>query len=207
MPADTMDDLLETIDLGSATGGRRFAAPLQLEIARSLTEEDLPLLQAPPPQESAGQRLLAVKHSHHQLAQLLATGTVSDTEAGLIVGYSPAYISSLKGDPAFEELLAQYRQHSERVFIDTVERMRGLGLRFVEELEERLEQKPEKWSARELMEAVELLMLRPQAAIRGQGGPAQPAVSVNVKFVTSDGVQPQNSMSEPVTTLDYEDIT
>lgn len=204
--AETMEQLLETIDLGSARG-RRPGTELSVEIVRSLSEEDIPALLSPPPVQAGPQTLLQVRHSHHQLAQLISSGTVSDSEAGLMVGYSPAYISTLRGDPAFEELLAQYSAQRAQVFVDTVERMRGLGLRFLEELESRLESAPEAWTRREILEAADLLLVKPLAATRGQS--AQPAaVSVNVKFVSPGGQGAGQERAEMAAVdLDYEDIT
>lgn len=205
MTAETMEQLLETIDLGSARG-RRAGTEFSVEIVRSLSEEDITALLSPPPVQAGPQTLLQVRHSHHQLAQLISSGTVSDSEAGLMVGYSPAYISTLRGDPAFEELLAQYSAQRAQVFVDTVERMRGLGLRFLEELESRLENTPEAWTRREILEAAELLLVKPLAASRGQSA-AAPAVSVNVKFVSPDGqAAGQERAGMAAVDLDYEDI-
>jgi hypothetical protein len=180
-------------DLGSARGRR--PKELIFTIVRSLTEDDLGALQAPSALGSAPIPIQALRASHHQLAQLLAQGR-PDTEISLITGYSASRISILKSDPTFSELLASYRNVREKVFVDTLERMKVLGLSTLDELQERLESAPEKWSNRELMEMAEL-MLKPQFPTAGSGfgaGPGAasggvPPVTVAVQFIKSETPQ------------------
>jgi hypothetical protein len=137
----------------------------------------------------------ALRASHHQLAQLLARGAAA-TEASLITGYSISRISILKSDPTFAELLASYQVNRELVFADTLERMRILGLSTLDELQDRLEADPARWSNRELMEMAELMLVKPRiAGPMGQSsalGGSTPgtgqgsAVTVNVKFVSAE---------------------
>lgn len=181
------------MDVGSARGGRRPAEPLLCEIVRSLGEADLPLLRNPPSQGSRAPTVQKLSHSHHALARELAKGTVSDAEAGLIAGYSLSRISILRGDPAFRELLVHYETQRELVFVDVLERMRLLGMNSVEELQDRLENKPEEFSARELMELTELMLVKGRAgpgsrqAVGGAGnGAPQGPVTVQVNFVSAD---------------------
>lgn len=177
--------LLEEVVLGSARGGRKLAAPLQIEVVRALTPDDLPLLINPPP--STGPKQSAVqemRHGHHLLARTLAEGH-SQEEASLITGYSPAYISTMKGSPAFEELLAYYQQQKELIFVDVMERMKALGLSGLDELQSRLAKEPDRIAFRELLELVETTLVKgrtPQAQQPGTGGPG---VVVNVKFVSA----------------------
>ena len=75
-------------------------------------------------------------------------------------------------------------------------RMRDLGIASIEELQSRLDEKPEDWSRRELMELAELMLVKPMAASQrspGQGGAAGAGVAINVKFVNSP-----NSSALPV---------
>lgn len=144
------DALLEEIDLGSACGGRRISKPVALRVVRALTENDLPALD-----EATGYQvptLDTLRSSHHQLAQLLAKGT-SQTEAGMITGYSGTYISILvNNDPAFKELLAHYQQERKQVFVDVLERVRLLGLEANDLLLQRLREDPDKWTNQQLMD-------------------------------------------------------
>ena len=167
-------------------GGRKPTRSLLWEIVRPLKlPDDLPLLQqaSPAPRKTISQ----IRHSHHQLARLLATGT-DQNECSLITGYAPAYISVLKTDDSFQELMAYYATQAEQRHIDVLDRMRSLGLSTLEELQQRLEENPESYSLRELMEQAELMLVKPMQAARstvqasGTGG----GVSVAIKFVTSE---------------------
>lgn len=159
---------------------------------RALIAEDLPALTNPPPVGSVAPTVQALRASHHQLAQLLARGA-SPTEAALITGYSISRISILQSDPTFAELLASYNTQRELVFADTLDRMRVLGLSTLDELQERLESDPARWTNRELMEMADLMLVKPRqlaagANAGGLGGsnPSPTGVVVNVKFVSSE---------------------
>lgn len=179
--------------VGSARGGRRVAAqgPVQVELVRVLTPEDVPLLVNPPPVGSSPPTIASIRHSHHQLARLLAEGR-EQAEVALITGYSPSRISILKGDPAFAELLAYYAIQREQVFVDVMERMRALGLDSLEEIQARMNETPEKFSARELFELTELMLVKGRAAPgssqgagAGQVGLGNGGVNVQVTFVSA----------------------
>lgn len=188
---DLLAPPLGELELGSARGGRKLSAPLAVEVVRVLCSDDLDLLASPPAQGQLPARLLTIRHSHHQLARLLALGT-DQTEISLITGYSPSYISNIKHDPQFTDLISTYAAEREQVYIDVIARMRVLGLNTLEELTARLESEGDKWSRRELMELAELMLLKPMTAsatsrqaanstTAGTGG----GVTVNVKFVSA----------------------
>lgn len=180
------EGLLAELNLGSARGGKRRPGPLLVEVVRSLSEGDLPLLLAPPSVAAKRVQVAQLRHSHHQLAQLLARGT-EQAEAALITGYAPATISRLvTQDRAFGELLVHYRIEREAVFVDVLERMKVLGLSTLDELQARLEDDAEGWSRRELMEMAELMLVKGRQQGSGAQGSAVPAVSVSVKFVTAE---------------------
>jgi hypothetical protein len=188
----------DPLGLGPARGGRRTAEPLQVEVIRELTSDDLPSLRTG--HSPAPRSLAVIRHSHHQLAQLLARGT-SQTDAALITGYSPAYISVMKDDPAFAELLTHYSSVSEEKFADVLERMRSMGLSTLDELQNRLELESENWSVRELMELAELLLIKPmkapdRGAINLPVGSAPGGVQVQVNFVTAAPPSNEGSIIE-----------
>lgn len=164
--------------------GGRVARRVRWQVVRKLrVPDDLPLLfdRQPRPRKNLKQ----IRHSHHQLARLLAEG-VAQEEAGLITGYSPAYISVMKTDEAFKGLVDYYATQREIKFVDVVDRMRSLGLSTLDELQSRLETEPEEWTRRELMEMAELMLVKPAAARTPlvQNNAIAP-VSVNVRFVTA----------------------
>jgi hypothetical protein len=121
----------------------------------------------------------SIRASHHQLARLLALGH-DETQAALATGYSLAWVSQLKGDPAFDELVAHYRGAQDLEFLDAQARMRKLGLEAVDELQERLETAPEKFGNRDLMDLAEKMMGGPagRGGGTGAGAPAPPAIHI-----------------------------
>jgi len=176
-------ELLDEVSFPDARGGRRPSGPpVQIAIARPLTQDDLATLasrQAPP----QGQRLARIRHSHHLLAQCLARGS-TQAEASAITGYDPAYISALRGDPAFEELLQHYAGIAGELFVDVMERMKALGLSTIDEITHRFESDPDAFSNRELMELAELMLIKPKrlelaGAGAGAGAPAAPTININ----------------------------
>jgi hypothetical protein len=195
-PADLPPGASPTSALGAARGGKRPRKKAVFwEVIRPLRmPDDLPLLSQslPAPRQTISQ----LRHSHHQLAQMLATGT-KQAECSLITGYSPAYISNLKNDPTFQELIAHYSTQREMVFVDVIERMRSLGLSTLDEIQSRMEEDPTQFTNRELHEQAELLLVKPMAATRGLIRPGDTAaaqgaggVQVNVNFIKSETPMP-----------------
>jgi hypothetical protein len=158
---------------------------------RPLTPEDIPTLSAQTTQIApAGSPIARIKHAHHSLARRIALGE-SPTVISAATGYSPGYISTIQRDPAFIELLSYYTTQAEQIFVDVAERMRDLGIASIEELQSRLDEKPEEWSRRELMELAELMLVKPLAAAGkfGQnGGSTSSGIAISVKFVNSPAV-------------------
>lgn len=193
------DELIEILDLGSARGGRRLEAPLEVEVVRSLGEDDLRILAEPV--DSPRQSIAKLRSSHHALARQLAmNGSV--TEASLATGYSIPYISNLAGhDPTFKELVAEYRNERQALFVDAIKRLRSLGIDAVEELQDRLAQEPEGFTKNELMGLAKMALVDtlPRGGSGGGEGPAG-GTTVNIKFVAPGGP------SGPTITLDPIDV-
>lgn len=187
--------LIQEFDLGSARGGKAGVnrAPLEVEVVRPLTAEDLPAILNPPPVAAPGQVVKSIRHSHHQLAQLLAEGK-SGAEISLVTGYSQAYISTLQGDPAFEELISYYTSQREEIFVDVQTRLRGLGLDAAEKLHEHLHDPQKAWSHRELMDVIKMA-LPAETGVKAapQGSPSLTInggnAPIEVKFVGAPGAQ------------------
>jgi hypothetical protein len=155
---------------------------------RPLTPEDIPTLSAQTTRIApASSPIARIKHAHHSLARRIALGE-SPAVISAATGYSPGYISTIQRDPAFIELLSYYTTQAEQIFVDVAERMRDLGIASIEELQTRLDEKPEEWSRRELMELAELMLVKPLAAAgkfgqNGNGGGS--GIAISVKFVNS----------------------
>lgn len=178
---------MDLTEIKSPRGGRRPAPILMVEIVGPITEADMPKLISPDSLGTAPIPIKALRASHHNLAQLLSRG-IPDVEVSLITGYSQSRISILKRDPSFAELMAGYKEVREHAFVDVLERMKILGLSTIDELQERLETEPEKWSNRELMELADLLLIKPKTAApgTGQGSGAGTGTVINVQFVQAD---------------------
>lgn len=83
----------------------RLAKHPRVRSVRALTRDDLARLQGPrvgPP------RVKAFRETHHRLARLVAMGS-RDVEITRITGYSQQRLVTLRQDPAFQQLVAEYR--------------------------------------------------------------------------------------------------
>lgn len=192
-----MQDALQPFapaNTGVSTTRGRQAQPLMLEVVRPLQPADLENLAGfAKDNYDSTPSIAKIRHGHHELARLLALGK-PDAEISLITGYSPAWISNLKRDPTFQELLKFYSANRDLKFRDTLERMKTLGLHTLDELQARLTEDPDAWTKRELMELHKLLnvdgilpvqVAKAEAdAARGSAGNNR-AVTVNVSFVAS----------------------
>lgn len=184
--------LLEELVLGTAAGGRRKAAPLAVARVRALEASDLELLQNPPNAALPARPLQVIRHSHHQLARLIASGK-GDQEISLITGYSPSYISSLKGGQDFAELISYYGAQKELIFVETMERMKIFGLTCLDELQKRFEEAPDSFTHNQVAELIDLMLIKPtkaQAPAFGSPGAGGP-VTVNVQFVSGAQKAPE----------------
>ncbi len=161
------------------------------EIVRPLDENDVAALAAPPPMKTPS--ITTIKHSHHQLAQLLAQGR-SNAEASLMTGYSQTRISILKSDPAFCDLLAYYSSQRDAIFVNVLERMKVLGLSTLDELTRRLEESGDRFSARELMELAKLTLIDGRVSPGGAGAAsaagAAGGMNLTVNFVSPPEAAP-----------------
>lgn len=138
---------LSGITIPPARGARR--AEVQVSYVGEITREDVALLVANPIRDVTTPIIQRLKTSHHHLARLLAEGR-SQAECHLITGYSISRISLLRDDPAFQELEAYYAAQVREAYVNVHERLASLGLDVLEELQERLEAKPESFSHKEL---------------------------------------------------------
>jgi len=186
-PLEAVDQELDELDhlmgFGSARGGRKVAKPLMIEVVRSLTQEDVPALLEPSPVGSQTPTIVRLRHQHHILAQTLAAGH-SNEAASLITGYSISRISILNGDPTFRQLLAHYQGNKEIAFVDLIDRMKALGLSTLEELQSRLDDNPDEWTKRELMDLAELLLVKGKSTgMVPINAPVQNSISIS--FVSS----------------------
>lgn len=182
-PLEAVGDLqlLEELVLGQRGSGRKVGPPVIVGRVRSLTAEDVPALMNPAPLNSKPATLQSIRHSHHQLARLIAAGK-PDQEISLIIGYSPAYISTLKLGADFKTLIEYYSTQKDLIFVDVMERMKVLGLSTLDEIQKRFEDAPESFTHQQMMDLTELLLIKPNK-MPSSGQPAGSGVVVNVQFV------------------------
>lgn len=123
---------------------------------------------------------------HHQLASLIASREISDTEASVLTGYSPYTISNLRNQKAFQDLVAHYAETQEAPPHPEVgARMQNVGLSSLGELQDRLATDPASFSNRELLEVSELLLIKAKA-LQAPIGPGAGPVRLAISFVTAN---------------------
>jgi hypothetical protein len=169
-------DELTNIAIGSARGAKR--QPTFMSYQRDLNKGDLDLVQNPPEKGILTNPVVRLRNSHHMLARLLAAGR-RPGECALMTGYSPSRISILQNDPAFQDLLAYYSANTEAKYLDVHERLATLGLASIDELQERLEENPDKFGNKDLLALAEFSMDRSVTKDqRKTGGGGTPSISV-----------------------------
>lgn len=170
---------------GYLEGKGRRQVPLHEIITDSgpLTEEHVAaaqaLIESGDPLGVVPQRLTAIRNTHHRLAQFLAGG-MDEVRAAVLCNYSTSRVSILKNDPAFKELLAYYANRVEEEFGDFVSAAAGLGLDALQELQERLSDKPETFTNQALLELVKT------TADRSGNAPVTRTHNVNVNVNMGD---------------------
>lgn len=162
---------------------------LHLDVLRELTPSDLATLPSPKAKPPIIKNL---RHTHHLAAKLLAEGR-KNAEVCAITGYSPSRISILKQSPAFQDLVSYYAEQVRVAFTNVHAKLAALGEVCVEELLERLDDKPESFSHGQLVEVMEATLDRsvaPKKGPSGQLGAGAPGVVINVEFKTPEAKGP-----------------
>jgi hypothetical protein len=127
-------------------------AELGAEIVRELDMNDLELYRSTPV-GSTTPNIKNIRHTHHRLAQLLASG-LKEIDCAAATGYSQSRISILKNDPAFSELLSHYSQTQQAAYQGMVEKLAAVGHDAIEELHERLIETPDTFSNNHLLDLI-----------------------------------------------------
>lgn len=124
----------------------------------------------------------SIRHTHHRLAQLLAGG-MDEIQAAALCNYTLSRVSILKSDPAFKELLAWYSSRVDAEFADFITAASGLGLDALQELQLRLDEKPETFTNQALLELVKT------TADRSGNAPIARTHNVNVNIGMGDRIR------------------
>jgi hypothetical protein len=143
--------------IGSPPARGRKPASIHATVTRELEDADVQKLHDMNFGDlgSRASPLKKLKHSHHNLARLVADG-VREEEISAVTGYSSSYISSIKHDPAFLQLVAYYTEQKGQVYLDVHQRLSTLSLDAVDELQSRMAEQPEVFQNRELKEIAEM---------------------------------------------------
>lgn len=153
-PGPDPGDLLDELDFVGPPRllGNLVRPEISAEIGRDLTAADMEALNGPRG-AALPRSIQRLRSSHHALARCLASG-MKAVQAAQVTGYTQNRISLLQADPAFQALLADYRQEAKDIFADLNERMNNLSLDAIEELHERLIDAPEAFSIGMLLDVV-----------------------------------------------------
>jgi len=133
--------------------GKLAKAPKVVGV-RPLTREDMLALQDPRPPQN---RPKAMRETHHRLARMVAAGFRTE-EILRLTGFSYTRLHTLKHDPAFKELVTQYRGKVDEAYVRGVDEFWETStsnmLRAERKIEDRLDEDDEgakKISLKDLM--------------------------------------------------------
>lgn len=180
----SLADLIDEVLSAPPSRGRRSTAPAPV-VVRELTSDDVKKLWTLQGGDlkSEPRPVAKLKHAHHMLARLMASG-VPAAECHLQTGYSISRQSILKGDPAFNELIAYYKTQIEEKFSMVHERLAALSMDVASELQERLETAPEGFTNNELNSLLQTALDR-----TGHGPASSVQHSGLVGLVTAEQLQ------------------
>jgi hypothetical protein len=140
--------------------GRRGAPSSPPSFLREIAPEDEVALAGPYSDGvGAGRALTRIRQTHHMAARLLAEGR-REFEVAAITGYTPQRITLLKSDPAFANLVSEYKNELQAKYLNVHERLANLGVAITDEFLERLENAPESIPESELREWAKLALDR-----------------------------------------------
>ena len=189
-------------------GRGRRPAPILYNVTRHLAETDIASLWEGR-KDGVTPKLQTLRYNHHLLAKAVASGK-SLIECSNLTGLSGPRISDLKNDPAFQELVSYYAEELNEVYIDVHQRMAALGTSVLEELTERFESDPEKFTKRELMDLFTTMADRSIATAKGGptpqqalqvAGPGGAGLALQINFVSQQGEAPQTIEAQSVNVL------
>ena len=148
-------------------------APKEVEVTvvRALGEGDVALLSVERA-EAPQHRVSKIRDRHHALARCIAMGQTAE-EASAVTGYDPGYISIMKADPTFAQLVDFYQNNESASMADFMERATVLTLSAMNEIADRLDSSPEEFSVSALLEVSKTF------ADRTGRAPVQRSVNVN----------------------------
>lgn len=155
---------------------------------RALTRDDLMVLRDPGrtnnPDSSGGTILQRFRDPHHRLARLIAAG-LSNTEINERTGMSLGRISAHRNSPAFEDLIAKYRDRVDAAFEREQDEYAKLATGNMLKAESMIAEKLEEHEENGTLPPVrELIAISRDAADRFGYGKRQTNLNINADFAS-----------------------
>ena len=177
--AELMELFVPAVARGRPT---KVGEPVTLQIVRGLGPSDIDAIVATT-ESDAPFTLAKITSAHHEVARMLAKGEARHMVA-LHSGYTPEYVSKLQTDPTFMELVEYYSTQHGAEFVEVSKRMATVGMLALDELQERITDKPEELTTPALLDIAETLLVKPAKAASGAGTPGVGAggVLINIGF-------------------------
>ena len=161
------------------TDNGKVAKVSTVHAVREITREDLPRLVE---KRNSTPLLARIRDPHHRVARMFAMG-MRVHEVRDRTGYSYQRLATLRGDPSFKELVAQYRNDVHESFKENVDDYHELlvsnMLKAETQLAEKLEIAEEEG---EFLPVRDLIAISRDAADRTGYGKRQTNLNVNVDF-------------------------
>lgn len=179
-------------------GKGRRPAPIVYGPPRHLSESDIASMWDRQADGAKGiPRIKTLRYNHHMLAKAVASGKTL-LECSALTGLTGSRISDLKNDPAFQELVSFYSEELHEVYVDVHQRMAALGTSVLEELTERFDSEPEKFTKRELLELFTTMADRSIPTAKGGPNPQQViatgggnGLALQINFVSPSAAEPE----------------
>jgi hypothetical protein len=144
---------------------------MSAEVERELDMSDIEALLGE--RGVAAPQIVNIRERHHALARHIAEGK-KPGEAAILCRYSQSRMSVLLADPAFNELVAHYREVVNENFVDFQKKLADLAIDAASILQDRMEDTPDEMSDSLLLQVVQV------GADRTGHGPSQ-KTEINVK--------------------------
>lgn len=163
--------------------GKIAREPTVLNV-RALTRDDLMVLREDrgPTERSGGGIVQRLRDPHHRMARLVAAGLRPD-EIVARSGYTHSRYNTLKNDPAFQELVAKYREKVDAAFIREADTFYELATSNMITAERMIAEKLEEHDENGTLPSFrELMPISRDAADRFGYGKRQTNLNVNADF-------------------------
>ena len=181
----TIEDLLEglpsvvTKPLTSPVG--RAYVPLEVCFERNLEASDLAL--PTDPSQCVPIHIKSLRDRHHDLAKAIAEGDRTHTAISKETGYTMSRISILMTDPAFLELVENYRGTIKEVFRGSQQRLADLMRESADIMLERLDENPDAFSVANLLD-----IIKTTADRTGDGPTSTTRIEASLSVATSEDI-------------------